>query len=115
MLIKRRSVEGHWGKGRGKEPLRELSLVWGVKDESEAAVDKGGRFGLSIVDSYIRWGWRVRQGSEQVEPCRQRQWIRMILEQCETFRRLKIAKLCDKVSIFKRLPCRINYGFIIDS
>ena len=56
-----------------------------MKDESEAAVDKGGRFGLSIVDSYIRWGWRVRQGSEQVEPCRQRQWIRMILEQCETF------------------------------
>lgn len=72
MLIKGRSVESHCRKGSGEEPLRKLSLVWGVKDESEAAMDKGGLYGLNIVDPYIRWGWKVRQGSEKVESCRQR-------------------------------------------
>ena len=70
-----------------------------MKDESEEAVDKGGRYGLSIVDSYIRWGWRVRQGSEQVEPCRQREWIKMILEQCETLSMAKPIQYCKVINV----------------
>lgn len=70
MLINIRSVNGHWGKGNGEGPLRRLSLVWGLKDESVATVEKGGQCGLSMVDSYMRWSWRVWQGSEHADPCR---------------------------------------------